>query len=87
VKAECAKVLDGQVFAPAIRATPDAQPVELGTTANLAFYGVPTKDAYFTLLLSDAGEAGGGMTVRDVLPSTPVSLPEPEPSPGSNEGG
>ncbi len=85
--AACEAILDGKVFAPAIRETPDPQPVELGATANLAFYGVPTEGAYFTLVLSDAGEASGDMTVRDVLPNTPVPLPEPEESAGSRDGG
>lgn len=71
----CKTVLDGVVFAPAIRETPDAQPVELGVTANLAFYGIATKEAYFTLLLSNADEPSGEMTVLDILPNTPVSLP------------
>ena len=70
----CNTVLDGAIFAPAIRETPDARPVELGATANLAFYGIPTDDAYFTLLLSSADEPGGEMTVIDILPNTPVSL-------------
>jgi hypothetical protein len=74
----CDTVLDGPVFAPAIRETPDARPVELAATANLAFYGIPTEDAYFTLLLSSADEPSEEMTVIDILPNTPVSLPEAE---------
>lgn len=72
----CKTVLNGVVFAPAIRKTPDARPVELGVTANLAFYGIATEDAYFTLLLSDADEPSGEVTVLDILPNTQVSLPD-----------
>ncbi len=81
----CETVLEGPVFAPAIRETPDTRPVELGATANLAFYGIPTDDAYFTLLLSSADEPGAEMTVLDILPNTPVSLPDAEGGPGPDE--
>lgn len=80
--AACETVLDGPVFAPAIRDTPDAEPVELGVTANLAFYGIATKDAYFTLLLTSADEPRAQMTVIDILPNTPVSLPDAEEATG-----
>ena len=50
--------------------------MELGVTANLAFYGVATTDADFTLLLSNADEPSGATTVIDILPNTPVSLPD-----------
>ena len=61
---------------PPRRDIPDAEPVELGVTANLAFYGVATTDADFTLLLSNADEPSGATTVIDILPNTPVSLPD-----------
>lgn len=72
----CDSILDGAVFAPAIRETPAARPVELGVTRSLAFFGIPTEEAYFTLLLSSGDEPEGDMSVLDILPNTPVALPD-----------
>jgi hypothetical protein len=82
-EAVCEGVIDGALFAPAIEATPEAEPIELGATANYAFYGVPTEDAYFTLVLG-TGDPAQQMTVVDLLPSSPVELP-PEESPAGGD--
>jgi hypothetical protein len=76
VEAACDAVIDGALFAPALKATPGAEPEPLGATVNYAFFGVPTRDAYFTLLLSNLPDAEAQMTVLDVLPSTPIELQE-----------
>lgn len=69
------------VVVPAVRATSDARPVELGATRDFAFYGLPTEDAYFTIFLGTGGE-DREQTVLDVLPNTPVdSIGGREPSP------
>ncbi len=76
VEAACDGVIEGALFAPALEATPGAEAELLGATANYAFVGVPTREAYFTLVLSNLPDAEGQMTVLDVLPSTPIELPE-----------
>lgn len=77
--AACETVIGGALFAPALDATPDAEAVELGATGNYAFYGVATSVAYFTLVLSNLPDREGPMTVLDVLPSTPIELPDGAP--------
>lgn len=50
-QAACRAVLGGRNLAPQLRADPDAEPVELGTTSDLGFYGVATQRNYYTLVL------------------------------------
>jgi hypothetical protein len=77
-KERCEAIADGQLFAPALEATPDPELEYLGGTSDFAFVGVPTEDAYFTIVLGteeDGGEPAA--TILDVLPSTELELPEP----------
>ena len=88
----CEAVAGGEIFAPAVKATPDAAPEEMGITRDYAFYGVPTADAYFGVTLAtppvDPGEPPSAESrVIDVVPMTEVEL-EPQPSEeGSTEFG
>jgi hypothetical protein len=71
----CDAVINGELFAPALAHTPGASHELLGETRNFAFAGVPTADAYFTLVLFHSGRTDGPK-VLDVVPSTAVDLPE-----------
>lgn len=71
----CDAVINGELFAPALAHTPGASHELLGETRNFAFAGVPTADAYFTLVLLDSG-GREGPKVLDVVPSTAVDLPQ-----------
>lgn len=73
-RAACRAVLKGQFLAPAVRKTPNIRVEVLGGTRNVAFVGVPTRDAYFTMIVSNSGTPG--LRVLDTLPSTPVKLPK-----------
>jgi hypothetical protein len=82
----CEAVAGGEIFAPAVKATPDAAPEEMGIVRDYAFYGVPTADAYFGVTLAtppvDPGEpAAAESRVIDVVPLTEVEL-EPAPEEG-----
>jgi hypothetical protein len=70
----CQSVLDGRYFAPAVHATPKPAIEVIGGTQALAFVGVPTKNAYFTITMA-AGD-GGDLRVFDVLPNTPLEPAE-----------
>ncbi len=65
----CKLLVDGKLFAPAARSTPDGVPRRLGATSLFAFYGLATKRGYFTIVL---GPAEQGPAVLDVLAATPV---------------
>lgn len=65
----CQSVLNGRYFAPAVYATPKPNIEVLGGTRAVAFVGVPTETAYFTITM--AGE-GDELQVFDVLPNTPL---------------
>ncbi len=69
----CQSVVDGVLFAPSLRETPGARLETLGQTKDFAFFGVATRNAYFTIILGTAPDgADSEMRVIDVLPSTPV---------------
>jgi hypothetical protein len=72
-RAACRAVLRGRFFAPAVRELPAVHPQVLGGTKDVAFVGVPTRQAYFTLVLGDL--ATHDLRVLDVLPNTAVDLP------------
>lgn len=59
-KAACEGVAEGEYFAPAVKADPGAKPEKLGETLDWAFYGIDTKDGYFTLVLNSIGTGPGG---------------------------
>jgi hypothetical protein len=73
LRAGCKTVLKGKYLAPAVRKTPKPRIEVLGGTRNLAFVGIATKDAYFTLILGDP--ATGDLRVFDTVPSTSVPAP------------
>jgi hypothetical protein len=51
-RAKCKALVNGALFPPSLRATPNAKPVLLGQTRDYALYGVATKASYFTLVMS-----------------------------------
>jgi hypothetical protein len=67
----CKTVLDGALFAPAVRRSPEAKAVELGLVHDFGFYGVAAGGEYFTIILGDHGSKPR-LTVLDVLPATKV---------------
>ena len=69
----CRAVLRGPFLAPALRGTPHPAVKAMGGTRNVAFVGIPTRKAYFTMMLSDFK---GSLRVLDVVASTPVKLPK-----------
>lgn len=77
-KAACDGVLEGEKFAPAVKADKGAAPEKIGETLDWAFYGVDTKDGYFTLILNSLGSGPNGEQtteygVYDVLLSSPAA--------------
>jgi hypothetical protein len=70
----CKTVLGGAFFAPAVKKSPNAKPVELGLTQDFGFYGVAAGGGYFTIVMDD-DRTRPRLTVLDVLPATPVKLP------------
>jgi hypothetical protein len=68
-RAACRAILGGRYLAPALRGSPEARASVLGGTTNLAFVGIPTRAAYFTMLLTDSGTKD--LRVLDVLPGPP----------------
>ncbi len=74
----CKAIVDGKLFAPALETTPDPELELLGGTRVFAFVGVPTADAYFTIVTGTRASQGRlEPTILDVLPSTDLDLPEP----------
>jgi hypothetical protein len=69
----CRAVLRGKFLAPALAETADPRIEVLGGTRDIAFVGVATKRAYFTMALGDFEQQG--LLVFDIVPSTPVKLP------------
>ena len=74
VDGACKVVLGGAFFAPAVKKSPDAKPVQLGLTQDFGFYGVAAGGDYFTIVMDD-DRTRPRLTVLDVLPATPVKLP------------
>ncbi len=73
--AACERITEGQLLAPALKESPEAEPVELGGTLDTTFVGVPTKDDYFTIVLgtpvgTPGGEQPDEMLVVDVFSNT-----------------
>lgn len=52
LQATCSGFTKGHVLAPALRATPHPKAVYLGGTRDYQFYGVATKQTYFTLVMT-----------------------------------
>jgi hypothetical protein len=73
-RAVCEAVLSGERFAPAVKDAEQTKPVPLGKTQDLAFYGVPTRRGYFTLLLANqpigVATENAEQSVLDVVPNT-----------------
>lgn len=84
-KTACEAVVGGQILAPALEATPDAELTDFGGTLDNTFVGLATKDDYFTIALAtptgdpDAPQSTE-MLVFDVLSNTrePASAPSVE---------
>jgi hypothetical protein len=74
VDGPCKVVLGGAFFAPAVKKSPDAKPVQLGLTQDFGFYGVAAGGDYFTIVMDD-DRTKPRLTVLDVLPATPVKPP------------
>lgn len=55
-------------FAARLQADPEAKPVELGATRDLAFFGVATDPAGYRTIV--VGSAGNDSKVYDVVPAT-----------------
>ena len=48
----CNAVFNGRFLAPQLKADKSAKPVKLGETLDFAFYGIPTKRNYYTMILT-----------------------------------
>jgi hypothetical protein len=78
-RAACQALVDGKLFSPALEATPKPELEFLGGTRWFSFVGVPTADAYFTIVLgSRTADGQFEPTIQDVVPSTELELPQPE---------
>ena len=71
VAGACDGVIHGQLFAPAVRETPDAKPHQLGLVEGFGFYGIATDAAYFTIITGATADSTK-QRVYDVLPATAV---------------
>lgn len=73
-KAACEAIEEGNYFAPAVKADAKAKPERMGETLDWAFYGVDTKDGFFTLILHSLPSEGKGQSTEyglyDVLRSS-----------------
>jgi hypothetical protein len=69
----CRAILRGHFLAPAVRASGGTTVRVMGGTQDLAFVGVSTRRAWFTMLLT--AQRPAALRVLDVLPSTRVVIP------------
>jgi hypothetical protein len=71
VKAACKAIVNGKIFAPAVRETPNVKADLLGATQDFQFYGVATKKTYFTLIMATPpGTSSKPPVLFDELPNT-----------------
>jgi len=69
--AACRNIIHGRIFAPAVRASPAAEPRLLGATRDFHFYGVATKRTYFTMVMeTPPGTSDKPPLLDDVLANT-----------------
>ena len=70
----CDTVIKGKLLAPQLKATDNPTVEPMGASLDLAFYGVPTKDAWFTLIMASNSKVGQKQAppdqVFDYFPST-----------------
>jgi hypothetical protein len=78
-KKACEALDEGEIFAPAVKATPEPEVEKMGESLDFVFYGLATKRGYFTITMA-SGETlkGGGQssdyTVYEELSNT---IPRP----------
>lgn len=72
LKAACDNLVHGKIFAPALKATDDPTASRMGASLDFAFYGVPTNDAFFTVVTASeqGSKQGPPDKIFDVVPST-----------------
>ena len=80
-KRACEAVVKGAYFAPSLSETPEAEvkPEELLTTRDISIWGVPTKEAYYTVFLGTPPTTVGAAPSATFLVSDVNLLTEAEP--------